>query len=558
VSAVRREWAWPALAIAPMVLVAVASGRAGPPTVLVAAAAALLWPVLAARHGRGIALATLVALVYGTVAYGLALDTSWDAGPPFAAGGAAPLAFAVAAALVRLAWGRSDTNESQLPRLAALAIGVAALAPTGVALGFVPLAAVLQRSRVPRPRRVVWIVAAAVAAGVLAARGAGPEAVLDGLFSSWSGLLFWSPVLWLGLVGCLRERPARRRGRDAQDEHRRIHFGGAPRRRAATPTNEPRRIHFGGAEDPAAALGPALLVAAAVGAVTLDVGPYRGVRFAPVLPLLALGLARALDGIRSLALHRPLVPVATGIAALAAWNALLMAQYLDGRIPRDDTVSFPRIARNAAATVSAAVGSPTAWPANWIFAARHHVSAARYDLLGGVDLFGPLAPGSALGRGPLGLDGVIDVGHLRTDEALLQSGWSVRHPCGVEVCRAVLGTAELVAPIREPRDVDVMLTAAGAGTLTMAVNGVPVLSAALAADVKTHFVRLPRARLRRGLNAIVFTIPPGGRALVDRIVFTPVEGPRSPHGGTRTRPSSGGPRSPHDGTRTRSSSGGPA
>ena len=123
------------------------------------------------------------------------------------------------------------------------------------------------------------------------------------------------------------------------------------------------------------------------------------------------------------------------------------------------------------------------------------------------------------------LDGVIDVGHLRTDEALLQGGWSVRHPCGDEVCRAVEGTAELLAPIREPRDVDVTLSAAGAGTLTMAVNGVPVLAAPLAAYVRAHFVRLPRARLRRGLNAIVFTMPPGGRALVDRIVFTPVEGP---------------------------------
>ena len=39
---------------------------------------------------------------------------------------------------------------------------------------------------------------------------------------------------------------------------------------------------------------------------------------------------------------------------------------------------------NAAATVSATVGSPTAWPANWIFAARHGVAAARYDLLAGV------------------------------------------------------------------------------------------------------------------------------------------------------------------------------
>lgn len=425
----------------------------GVSVVLVAAGAALLWPVLAARHGRGIALATLVALVFGTVAYGLARDPSWE--------GAA--AFALAAALVRLVWGRPDADYR----------------------------------RVTHARRILWIVAATIAVAVLAARGAGPEAVLDGLFSSWSGLLFWSPVLWLGVFGCLRERPA----------------------------------------GPSAALGPALLVAAAVGAVTPDFGPYRGARFAPALPLLALGLARALDGTRNLALHRPLVPVATGIAALAAWNALLMAQYRDGRIPRDDTVSFPRIARNAAEAVSAAVGSPTAWPANWIFAARHHVGPARYDVLAGIDLFEPLVPGAAMRLGPMGRDGVIDVGHLPTDEALLQRGWSVRHPCGGGECRAVLGTAELVAPIREPRDVDVRLMAAGAGTLTMAVNGVPVLSAPLGDDVEARVVRLPRARFQRGLNAIVFTITPEGRALVDRIVFTPARADAGPSGSPKDPPS---------------------
>jgi hypothetical protein len=399
------------------------------PAILVAAGSALLWPVLRARHGRGVALATLVALVFGTVVYGLARGPSVK--------GAA--AFALAAALVRLAWGTADTGDS---------------------LG-------------RRARFILWIAATLIAGSVLAARGAGPEAVLEGLFSSGSGLLFWSPVLWLGVAGCLRERPA----------------------------------------GPSAVLAPALLVAVAVGAVTVDAGPYRGARFAPALPLLAIGLARAFDGIRSLALHRPLVPVAIGIAALAGWNALLMGQYRDGRIPRDDTVEFPRIARNAAATVSSAVGSPTAWPANWIFAARHEVDAARYDLLAGVDLFGPR-----------GLGGVIDVGDLPTDEALLRDGWSVRHPCGAGVCRAVEGMAQLVLPIREPGDVDVVLRAGGEGALTMAVNGVPVLEAALSPDVEARAVRLPRARLRRGLNVLSFTTPPGGRALVDRLEFTRIEG----------------------------------
>jgi hypothetical protein len=397
----------------------------------------LLWPVLAARHGRAIALATLVTLVFGTVVYGLARDPSW----------AGAAVFALAAGIVRLAWGRATVQEAS-----------------------------------PATRRLLWGGALAIAVIVLAARGAGPGDVLDGLFSSSTGLLFWSPVLWLGIAGCLRERgPA------------------------------------------SAAVGPALLLAAALGGVAADAGPFRGARFAPILPVLALGLARALDAIRAVARHRPLLPVAAGIAVLVVWNALLMGQYRDGRIPRDDTVAFPRVARNAAATVSATVGSPTAWPANWMFAARHGVSAARYDLLAGVDLFGPLRPGASARGAGQDAESIIDVGHLPTDEALLQDGWSVRHPCGNGECRAVEGSAQLLVPIRHARDVDVVVRAEGAGTLVMALNGAPVLEAPLA-GLQAHPVRLPRARFRRGLNAIVFTVTPGGRALVDRLVFTPVGG----------------------------------
>jgi hypothetical protein len=202
------------------------------------------------------------------------------------------------------------------------------------------------------------------------------------------------------------------------------------------------------------------------------------------------------------------------------WNALLMGQYRDGRIPRDDTVAFPRVFRNAAATVSSTVGTPTAWPANWIYAARHGVSPARYDLLGGVDLFGRVPPGAPVRRRGTDAAVTIDLGHLPTDEAVLGGGWSVRHACGTEVCRAVEGAAEIVIPIREIRDVDVTLVAEGEGALTMAVNGVAVLAAPLAA-AQPHSVRVHGARFRRGLNSIVIAAP-GARALVDRIVFTPV------------------------------------
>ena len=68
-------------------------------------------------------------------------------------------------------------------------------------------------------------------------------------------------------------------------------------------------------------------------------------------------------------------------AGLVLWNGLLMEQYRRGVIPRDDTVSFARVAENSADLLASAVGSPVAWPANWIFAAGRDLPAARYEIL---------------------------------------------------------------------------------------------------------------------------------------------------------------------------------
>ena len=80
-------------------------------------------------------------------------------------------------------------------------------------------------------------------------------------------------------------------------------------------------------------------------------------------------------------------------------------------IPRDDTVSFPGVAENSARLLAGVAGSPIAWPANWIFAARHGLPAARYDLLAG--------PGRARRDGRAR---AIDVGDLGRDAALLRRG----------------------------------------------------------------------------------------------------------------------------------------
>jgi hypothetical protein len=392
---------------------------------LIAAGAAVLWPALRA-HGRGVAIGALVSLLGATPAYGIA--TSWDT--PGAALAAA--AFLAGCALARAAGAvRDDAAGARLRRL--------------------------------------WRVgaAAALAAGVLllALGGVGPGRAIDGLFGSADGVLFWAPVLWLGIAGIARR-------------------GTVPSR----------------------ALALALLFATAVAA---DPMPVRGSRAAALLPLLALGLARALAALRDAAARRPLAPVAAAVAVLAAWNGLLMAQYRDGRIPRDDTVEFPRVARAAAADLASAAGSPPAWPASWIFAARHRVAPARYDRLAGVDAF----------DGRYALGGVVDVGDADTDAALLGDGWSVRHPCGAQVCRAVEKAATLRVPLSRADDVELAVVAAGTGALTVSVNGVAVMRAALDSGLVPRRALVPRARLGRGLETLTLAVEPGGRALVDRIVL---------------------------------------
>jgi hypothetical protein len=207
--------------------------------------------------------------------------------------------------------------------------------------------------------------------------------------------------------------------------------------------------------------------------------------------------------------------LAAGGALLVAWNLVFMQQYRAELIPRDDTVSFAQVAENNAALVARAVGSPVAWPANWVFARAHGVGPERFDLAVGRFLFS--LPGH--------LRGTIDVGDLETDRALLGEGWSVRHPCGDAVCREVEGRARLFVPLERPQTFDLAVRVQGRGTLELLVNRRPTARWPLDAALAERTLRVPSPRLRRGLNEIALAVPEGGRALVDRLVFIPVPEP---------------------------------
>jgi hypothetical protein len=297
--------------------------------------------------------------------------------------------------------------------------------------------------------------------------------LLETFFSSRHGLLYWTPLLWGGILGLLAFL----------------------RRERAT--------------------GVMLLVPLAVisyvNACSGDWwagGSFSNRRFDQALPLLAVGLAHSLSWFVSWTRRHPGGVLAGFGLGLVCWNALLMAQYRLVRLPLDQTVSFARVAENAAALVQQTTGTPLAWPANWIFALRHDLGAGRYDLMVGKYLF----------YRQNNLGGVVDLGDPRADPALLGPGWGTPRNCESVQCRAVAPRGRLFFALDVPEPLLVAVRARGRGTLELALNGSPLAAFPLAERLAEHRVRAPRERLRRELNELVFSSD--GAADVDRVSFT--------------------------------------
>lgn len=295
------------------------------------------------------------------------------------------------------------------------------------------------------------------------------------LFASRQGLFYWTPLLWGGLLGYAFL--LRREGR--------------------------------------AALGPLggilLVLLVSGGDEGRDVF-FAGGRFDAILPLLSLGLATLLGALQSAAARRPGGVLLVGGLLLGVWNILFMEQYRVGRIPRDETVSFARITENNADILARAVGAPLAWPANWLFAWRYRLPAARYDLMVGKSLL----------AGQASLGGVIDLGDDRADPDLLADGWGSRMPCEDAVCRDVRERARVLVPLEHPETLDVTIRASGRGELAFEVNRTRLAALPLASALSDLKLRVPAGRWARGLNEIALACAPPAAARVDKLVFVAV------------------------------------
>lgn len=246
------------------------------------------------------------------------------------------------------------------------------------------------------------------------------------LWSSWHGFFSWTPVAYVAFVGTI-----------------------AYARRSWRWTLAAVLVGF---------------LMAWINGSTPDLGSgwsFGGRRFVSCLVLLAPGLAVITNAL----VARPMASIAIVTAGALAWNCLLMIQYRDGLLPKNEAVSFADVTRRQAEVFTRPpFFYPFAFPANALFAWRTGLSIDRYDLLG----VEPLQSG-------------IDLPLEGNAGRFLLDGWG--SPTGDQSGSAwwIDGSpATLVLPLKLPEDRPVrveiqarsrLVTPAARGVLALEVNG---------------------------------------------------------------------------------------
>ncbi len=141
-------------------------------------------------------------------------------------------------------------------------------------------------------------------------------------------------------------------------------------------------------------------------------GSFGARRFDSAIPIFALGLATATNGLVALVRRRPAIIAGFVLLSFILANVLFMEQYRKGRVAVDDTISWEFASRGMLEDFFDGVGYPFSFPANWAFALRYGRPKTQYDVLVGKYLF----------HWHNNLGGVIDLGEK--DPPFLGNGWS--------------------------------------------------------------------------------------------------------------------------------------
>lgn len=267
------------------------------------------------------------------------------------------------------------------------------------------------------------------------------------LFSSRHGLLSWTPVLWLGVLG----------------------FPGFVRRAPML----------------GASLAAAVLAAWYVNASVLDWwagASFGSRRFDAALPAFALGFAVTLEWAVRRVRERPLEAVFLMSTPFILWNAVLMLIYFRGVIPPDGPTSFRQAAADGLELVYSQTGYPPSWPAS----VPREYPPPVYDL-----------------AGSLSWSHNVDVRMDETDALYLGRGWSLPDRGRERTSRRVEVRAELFVALREPAPYVITVEGQPGGEAELVLNGTPVGEGVLGEDGR-FALSVPPQRIREGVNSLIF------------------------------------------------------
>lgn len=246
-----------------------------------------------------------------------------------------------------------------------------------------------------------------------------------------------------------------------------------------------------------------------------NVGESMGIAglTAGFLPFLAPGVARLFDAVKSITARRPALVLTAAGGLLVIWNLLFIEQYRRRLIPVDDTTSFAKVAANAAAIVSNSVGSPQAWPANWIFAWRFQTSAEKWDALAGRRLLG----------GPDATRVTIELGDEGSgDTAFLGEGFGLPRTCERGWCRDLYTAGRLLLPLDGPRlgSLLIKVRARGEGRLTLSLNGTQTTVTQMSDTLQDVVLAVEAQTVKRGINVLALSVSGADRATIDRVTLS--------------------------------------